>query len=177
MGIRDREFDRLVKYAEGHGLVVETRQHERNDPGAEYCSDTLTITLYVWPGQTMTRLIINFLHELGHHRDWILRGQQHSKVEHKALILENLRESSRAPAVKKKYRRAIYEIERDGIQHMIDIYNELDLKIPKYKILADMELDEWTYYFYYETGKDTTQLQRDKKSKELRVKYRGLAYE
>jgi len=154
MGIRDEEIARLYKYAEGLGLRVIVKPYRRGDPGATYDDEDQEIVLYQWSGQSKTRIIMNFLHELGHHMDWVhnLRRMPGNEVLIKAIDREWTRTRRTDPVVPKSHRKLIYEMECRGIAYMNVIAKELGIKIPEWKIRAEQEYDRWVYYRYYQSG-------------------------
>jgi hypothetical protein len=174
MGIRDEEIARLKKYAQGLGLTVVAKKYRRGDPGATYDDETQTIELYMWPGQSKTRVILNFLHELGHHMDWVhnLRRNPTSLVLIDALRREWARTSRKDPVVPKSRRKLIYEMECRGIDYMDLIAKELGIKIPLWKIYAEQEYDKWIYYRYYQTGNMPMERESYQKQKSIYSKHK-----
>lgn len=168
------DLSKLIKYAQGLGLKVSIKPYnEGSREGAGWTTDGTEITLYKWPNQTITRMILNLLHELGHHLSWVYSGRVTTKRLEHALDLEEQRKNDKSPVIPKRYRKLIYESEVKDAEYREQIALEVGLKVPAWKIKADKELDIWIYKMYYETGntplvKDITALY-----KELKDKYRG----
>jgi len=173
MGIRQEEFDRVIKYAKGLGINVVRKRYKRNDPGGTYDHESQTIELYEWPGQSYTCKIFIMLHELGHHLDWV-----HIMQEGNSILLNKAweREWERRPRVSKptpKYlRRHIYNSECKAIDYMAVIYKELRLNIPKWKLEYEMALDRWVYLRYYQTGDYPTNKEQKEWKRQWRRKNR-----
>jgi hypothetical protein len=168
MGIRDREIERIVKYAEGLGLTVEWHKSGYGDPGASWVREDQKIHIYTYPRMTKTITILNFLHELGHHMDWIYSNQEISVETEQAYQLEDARIPYKSPPIPKEQRKLIYDSERAGIKYMINIARELNLKLKEDRILEEMELDTYIYYVYYITGDNPRVKDVDAKRIELR---------
>lgn len=146
MGIRDTEILRMTKYAEGLGIKVHFKPHEKGCGEAEWDMDTQEIFLYTSSGTSKTTLILSFLHELGHHLDWIYNNKKDTKQAAKAYELLNRGniEGDRSD-IPQKYRNIILKEEESGIYYMDLIYKELDLSIPLWKVKMQQDLDLLEY--------------------------------
>lgn len=169
MSYLKNELTRLVKYAEGLGIKVLFLNKKKNDPSAEWTMDGSEIRLYKYKNDTLTNQILSAIHELGHHLSWVNRGRKDDINVHRAI--DAMDRAGDKPISKSK-RKVIYEMEKFDSQYHEIIYNELGLKIPKYKMLAERDLSNWGYKVYYLTGKDPTQTEFKIKRKELRLKYK-----
>jgi len=166
MGIRDKEIERLQKYAESLGLKVSWKRRVRGGVGAvwELDGEKVALILYQYPSQSKTSIILNFLHELAHHLAYVNQGRELSKSVSKAF-------SKRDEELTENERRIVYETEKEDAAYRPIIAHELNIKLPIEKIKADIELDEWIYYRFYKDAKDPTQQEIREKRKELKKKY------
>lgn len=166
MGIRDTEISRLIKYSEGLGIRVSFRKHKKNVEGAAWClneDDSVDLIIYEWPGVSKTRIILNFLHELAHHKSWVANNRKLSKKVIDALCTEG--------DVSKRKRKLIYETEKKDAEYRLEIWHELGLKVPEWKVKVDIALDNWVYYIYYQENRIVTDRELDQKAKELKEIY------
>lgn len=154
MSIRDEEIKRLTQYAKSLGLTVTWKQHQRGDPGATWIQvdgKPVGIEMFTWPGQSKTLLILNLLHELAHHLEFVYRGRTDPADLLDALYMQEAGEN-----ISKAQRKLIYETEKAACPYRELIANEIGLKIPMYKLKADIDIDTWFYKHYYLTGKYAT---------------------
>jgi len=170
MHIRDREIERLVKYAEGLGLRVEWKRHRRGDPGATWDMDGSVIEVFTWPSQSKTTIILNIVHELAHHMAWIYAQRKKDEAVDAAIIADN--ESSAEEPPPKAQRKLIYLSEKNDTKYRPKIMHEVGIKLPKYKVAADKALDIWCYRHYYKKGNYPGVGALRAKQRELRAKYR-----
>lgn len=175
MGIRDEELKRLEQYARGLGAKVSYKRQGENDPGASWvvCVDGVTeLTLYTYPGQSKTLLILNFVHELGHHYSFVRRNRKEDPETFEAFYKESKRLNETDPKLPKAERKLIYESEKRDAQYRNAIWHEVDIKIPKWKLELDKEWDIWYYKQYYLKGNVPSWKESGHdKYKELRKKY------
>ncbi|PCI45914.1 MAG: hypothetical protein COB41_00560 [Proteobacteria bacterium] len=172
MGIRDRELDRLKKYAQGLGIKVTIRPAKKGEGGAEWDMDVREITLYKSSSSTKTDLILAFLHELGHHLDWIYKNKKDNKECFKAyeLLNEGSMYGNRTD-IPQKYRDIILQEEIDGVYYMDIIYKELDLKIPLWKVKLAQHMDLIEYKSLSKTGNFLTHKYVKNYRKKIKNKY------
>lgn len=166
MTIRDVEIKRLENYAKGLGLKVSYKQAKRNDPAAAWVEGGTEIILYMSSSTSKTQLILNFLHELCHHHDWVERNRMDDPKLLEALNHPETRHLT------KKARKLIFEDESRASQYRESLAKTLGITLPYYKLIADVDFDVWDYGYFYEHGKYPTGLLRSKKRKELRLKYK-----
>lgn len=166
MNIRDRELLQLERYAQGLGIRVVYKKHERGMPGAlwENTSNGVVLTMYYWPGQSKTILILNYLHELAHHLAFVYNDRELPPSVNKAFAKDDQDLSDND-------RRIIYETEKDDAKYRLTIAHELNIKIPEWKIQLDIELDTWWYYRLYKDGDYPSLTELQNKKYELRRKY------
>jgi len=167
MGIRDTEISRLKKYAEGLGIKVYFKPYIRGMGIAEWDLDDQSITIYEKKSFSKTDYILTFLHELGHHLDWVYNNRKNDPEDVKAqeLLCAGEIEGDRSD-IPKKYRKRTYEMEKSGIYYMSIIYKELGLKIPYWKVKLQQDLDIYPYFILYKEGRFPT----SKEDKEYRKK-------
>ena len=167
MSYLDDILSRMIKYAEGLGIKVRVLKHKQGLPGALWENDAngdMYITLYTWPRQTKTLLILNLLHELGHARSYIMDGRM---ISARMAQLNNLPQEE----FDKEQRKVVYKEEVRDSKYRIDIANELNLKIPLWKIQADIALDRWIYLRWYKTGIYPTYVEQSEKKQAINRKY------
>lgn len=152
MGIRDEEIKRLEHYAKGLGLKVYWKKYDRKiGAGATWTTDGKEITIYTWANQSKTNIILNFIHELGHHLSWVYAGKTTDELTQEALQLEW--EADPNESIPKHKRKLIYEAEKYDTKYRHSIWTEVGIKLPTYMLDADIELDVWIYREYYLKGK------------------------
>lgn len=148
--IRDSEIDRLIKYAQSMGLTVHFKPYKPGNAGAlwEIGGDGRPfLTMYTWPRQSKTRLILNFIHELAHHLAWVYNNRELSNS-----LINALNKDDEGKNLTKRERYLIYKAEKDDAEYRDQIMQELDIKIPVYKYLADVKVDIWFYKQFYLKG-------------------------
>lgn len=152
MHIRDQELLRLEKYANGLGIKVTYKKLKPDSKAhAEWTVDGKEIILYVGPRDAKVTTVLNFLHELGHHMDHVYKNRQRDREIERALGLEANRDPLDSP-IDKKLRKLIYDDEVDATKYRVQIAHEIGLKVPEWRIKADIELDCWIYHEYYISG-------------------------
>jgi len=156
MGIRDEELKRLEKYAQGLGIKVYHKPHVKGCGGAEWDMDDQSIVLYHNNKMSKTKLIIYFIHELGHHLDWVYNNRKDSKAAIKAFefLGEGHMYGDRSD-IPKKYRKVILDEEKAGGEYHETIYKELNIKIPLWKIKMEQHLDMYEYRCLYREARFT----------------------
>lgn len=153
--IRDEEIKRLEKYAQGLGTKIKYEKYKRGDPGAMWVINgdgTTELTCYVWPRQSKIKLILNIVHELGHHLAWVYSNRTENPKTFDAFHKEDLRKKDTDPKLPKKERKLIYLSEKEDAKYRDSVWHEVGIKIPKWKLDMDKELDIWGYKMYYLRG-------------------------
>jgi hypothetical protein len=159
------DFKRLKNYAKSLGLTVKVLSGEKStDQSAQYDPYDKSIDLYEFKGKSLTFMVLCFLHELGHHREFLDRNKKDTDLLLSAMDSEK---------PNKAQRMALYISECNAALYMVVIHTELGLKLPKYKVEAESELDKWIAKCFWETGKHNTQETNRKKRKELREKFKN----
>ena len=173
MGIRDDELKRVKKYAEGLGIKVYFKPYVRGTGDAEWDLDDQSITLFVRSKNSKTDLILTFLHELGHHLDWIYSGKKISKqVDNACIKLCDGPMLGYRLDLTQKERDLILQIELDGIHYMEVIYQELNLKIPYWKVKLAQHIDAYNYRMLAEESRFSTKKEGIKERKEMTEYYK-----
>lgn len=162
MSFRDQELKRVEKYAQGLGIKITYKKQGKKDPEAEWTIDGTEITVYLRNRQSKTQIILDLIHELGHHMAWVYRGRKTPIKLDTALGREN-------PT--KKQRQAILEDEKDGAEYHVIIYKELGLSIPQWKVELERDLQLEMYNIYYKTGNFPKVKERKEIRKRLRSKH------
>lgn len=170
-GPRD-DLQRLMNYARGLGVKVRTKPCEYDGPGAYYIHEPPTIVLSEYSGQSITRKVLNLLHELGHHLDWIYKNKRVAKADEKALIADNDRLPGQPP-LSQRLRQRIFRLEWDGTAYMPQIAKECDLSIPMWKVEADMKTDRWVARVFLDTGEWPTHKATKQALRQFRQETKG----
>jgi hypothetical protein len=131
MGIREKELERMIKYAEGLGIKVSFIPSSEDGTEAQWEMSGKEIKIFTKKNQTKLSIILSLLHELGHHLDFVYNKRRHTKKVWDAVHAENPTKSQR---------RIIYEDELGGAAYHEIIYNELNLKIPLWKVRVERDL-------------------------------------
>ena len=163
MGIRDEELKRVEKYAQGLGIKISYKKYKRGGDQAAWTVDGSEIELFLRNSDSKTQIILDLIHELGHHMHWIYNNRKIPIKLDIALGREN-------PT--KKQRQEIYKDEINGAQYHLVIFKELGLKIPEWKVELERDLQLWIYKKFYVTGKWPTKKERLLVKKELTFKYK-----
>ncbi len=170
MGIREKEFDRLLLYAKGLGLKVTVFTRDNPDAIAEWSMDGTEIKIYTGSRMSKTELILTLVHELGHMLDHI-----HNKKRKQSKKLQKAWERANSDTkVPESTRRLIYEDEAAGIVWWDSIVNEVNIKISPWKIELQKEFDLWVYEYYWKNGDYPTRAIRRLKCKELKAKWKTV---
>lgn len=167
--IRDREIERLRRYAQGLGVKVSIVYKPRIADSAAWTTDGSEIIVYTNNNQSKTDIVLSLVHELGHHL-WFI----HEKKRKLDLKFEEALsyESSPNYNVPKRFRKHILDTEIAGVQYWDVIIKDVDIRIPEWKVKMAAEFDIWQYEVYYKTGKFPSNKEKVVKYKALTLKYR-----
>lgn len=155
MNIRDKEINRILLYCKGLGIRVRIANYSWEDAG-EWSSDPKAeININKRVHTTKTELILTLLHEAAHHIYFTYT---------KKPVPEAAYESG---PHSKKARQKLYEYEAAGIAYMSNLYTELQLGIPLWKVKRAMAQDTWAYEVYALTGEFPSKSERKLKYKAL----------
>ena len=168
--IRDREIFRLEKYAQGLGIKIIYKTYKQGDPGATMTTDGKVLTMYLWSGISKKRIILNLLHEIGHCKSFIHNNRKTKAKDDAALYAEACRKPG-DPPLPKRLRKLIYECEKFDATYRTQIWHEVGIKMDETVLKIDIELDNWIYLVYYETGTTPTMKAIKLKEQELKEKY------
>jgi hypothetical protein len=161
--IRDKELTRVKQYAQALGIKVLIKKQGPEDPEADWALDGSQITVYLRPKQSKTQIILDLIHELGHHQEWVYRGRKTPLKIDTALSRET-------PT--KAQRKHIYDDEVNGAAYQLLIYKEIGLTIPKWKVEVERDLSLASYRYFWLNGDHPTREWRREKRKELIKKYK-----
>jgi len=165
--VRDEEFRRLVLYAKGLGLEVIVKPLPKTyGHHAEWVTDGSAIILYKSSSINKTDLLLNLIHELAHHLDFVYRNRKENPKLIEALIASN-----NVDSLTKEQRKLIYQTELDAIPYRELIYKETNMKFSLQKLLIHIEFDKWIYNYFYENGDFPYLYESKQKLKQLREKY------
>lgn len=172
MGIRDKELERLIKYAEGTGLKVKMNNTESDQGCGGWATDGTELILYLKTHRSKIEQILTMIHEISHHVWFIHKKNREPDLKfEEALERQNLYEVDEAVTPAPKHmRKKILDVEIAGSRWWETIYKETDMKFPIYKMHLQMEFDLWIYEEYYETGHFPSSKDRKAKWKEIRKK-------
>lgn len=154
MNSRDRDLLKLKKHIKSLGLKLYYRKYTKNTGSAEYLSGEF-ITLFK-KKTTKKDIIMCLLHELGHHYDWLTNPVMDPLTTAALFYLSNGPMQGKRQDIPKKYRKAIYKTECNGVRHMTAIHKELQLEIPYNLVVLQQSYDLYDYETLYKEGKFPT---------------------
>lgn len=161
---RQREMERLIRYAQGMSAKVQIRPYRSKADGLAawdlFTDNSVTITIYRKKGMSDLEIVLSMIHELGHHRDFI------------ALNRRDIGEPDAGRGLTKEQRKQVYDYELRGMRYWKQIYHDTDCRFPIWRLFQQMELDIAAYHHYYLHGKDWTKREARKLAKEIRQKHR-----
>lgn len=140
-----KELGKLIAYAQAHSIKVFF--HEKGDSAGEWALDGSTIFIYT--KKPLYQYCV-LLHELAHNRQFIKDGRTIPVKIEKAIHKETYLEFDEI--LDKKYRKIIYDTEKNDSKHQLDIHYETKSTIPVEIIKREIEYDLWQYEVYYKTG-------------------------
>lgn len=173
MAARDEEIQRLIHYGKALGVKVIIYNKSKNGAEAEWTLDGSLIQVYASAKKSKTSIILDLIHELGHHV-WFIheKNRQQDLKFDKAITRENLFQEETDIPTPKHLRKKIWDVEVAGTQWWDVIYKDTNIKIPKWKLDASKEFDMWMYEMYYENGHFPKGKFRADKYREVQAKYR-----
>ncbi len=161
MSIRDKEIERLTKYAQGLGTVVKFRTAKKQTDEAEWTTDGSEIAIYVGKRTTKIDIVLSLIHELGHQLEYIHGNDRE--------IDEKLNDALYDDG--KRSRKKVLLWEQRGAAWWETVYKETDCKFNINKLYISKEFDVWQYEVYCETGDFPSKKQRKLKYKEIKERY------
>lgn len=173
MGVRDEEIQRLIHYAKGMGVKVIIYSKSRNGAEAQWTLDGSLIEVFAGPTKSKTEVILDLIHELGHHI-WFVheKNRQPDMKFDEAITRENLFEEELDVPTPKHLRKKIWDVEVAGTAYWDIIVKDTNIKIPTWKIEAAKEFDMWMYEMYYENGHFPKGKFRKDHYRDVQAKYR-----
>jgi hypothetical protein len=160
--IRDVELSRLREYANAYGARVIIKDYDLEEYGGITLDGTTrTITVNSKEHRSKTELLLTLLHEICHLKHHVLTGQELPD----ALLLddEDLTLEQRAEVAK---------FEFDSLELMPVIAKDLNLKVPKWKILLQRDLDQWVYELFRDSGEFPSNQVKQLKRRQLTERYK-----
>lgn len=173
MGVRDEEIQRLIHYGKGLGVKVIIYSKGKRGAAAEWTLDGSQIQVYAGANKSKTDIILDLIHELGHHV-WFIheKNRQPDMKFDKAITRENLFQVDTDVPTPKHLRKKIWDVELAGTAYWDIIYKDTNIKIPTWKLQAAKEFDMWMYEMYYENGHFPRGKDRRERYLEVQAKYR-----
>ena len=163
--IRDREIDRLIRYAQGLNTTVKIKQaKKKGDDAASWRIDGSEITVWTTPKTPKIEIVLCLIHEIGHHLEHIHGNNREFDTK--------LSEALDPEEEKKRHRRKIYDWELRSSKWWETIYKDTDCKFGLNRLNRERDFDLWQYEVYLETGDFPENKNRTKKIKELKHRYR-----
>lgn len=167
MGIRDDELKRLEKYAQGLGVKVSYKKYIKYSmDAATWATDGSEISVFTRSEKSKTDLIMDLVHELGHHLSFIYNNKEVPKKLNIALTKEMIDIN---PTLDQ--RKAILDFELLGMMYHDTIIKEVDLKIPKWKFKLENEYQKYMYTYYWKHGNIPKNNDKWIKYQQLKAKY------
>lgn len=164
-----RDLDRVIKYAEGLGIKVTFKPKTRKTPAAEWATDGSQITVYLYAQDTFTSIILMLIHELAHHMAFVYNNRSISQYIEEIFM----KADQPGNTLTKKQRKVIYDEEVKDSAYQEIIYKELNLKLPKYKLLAERDASNWVYKKWYMSGLFPASQESRNKKKDLLYYYKN----
>lgn len=170
---RDLEIQRLTHYAKGMGVKVIIYNKSKSGAESEWTLDGSLIQVYADKDKSKTSIILDLIHELGHHVWFVHEKNRKPDMKfYEAITRENLFEYESANPTPKHLRKKIWDVEVAGTAYWDIIVKDTNIKIPKWKIEAAKEFDMWMYEMYYENGYFPKGKLRALKYREVQAKHR-----
>lgn len=149
-----KDLKKLRAYARSLGIKVTVKRWKPSlkvDWGAEWILDPPPQQIILYPRSytTTTTLVLNLLHELGHHLDFVHRNKVVSDLEGQAIYNEGIK----GRVLTQKERHFVRQSEYLGTGYMEPIWTELGLSVPLWKVRGDVDTDRWVADYFYEHGK------------------------
>lgn len=163
---KDKEIKRLEQYCKGLGIEISYKQRKTGDPEADWNMDSNKITIYLHSRLTKTQIILNIIHELGHHMDFVYNNRKITDKVDRAWGKEN----NNLP-MSKKQRKVIYDDEVNASKFRSQIIHELNLKISNDLLNMDIDMDLFVYGYFYKHGMYPDVNTCNNKKNELKLKY------
>lgn len=161
---RQREMERLIKYAEGMGARVQIRPYRHKSHGLAawelFEDNSVKITIYRKKKASDLDVVLSLIHELGHHRDYI------------TLHRRDIGEPDAGVGLTREQRKQVYDYELRGMRYWKQIYHDCDCRFPIWRLFMQMELDIAAYYHYLIHGRDWTKAESTEVAREIRRKHR-----
>lgn len=159
------ELGKLIAYAKAHGVSVFFHQ---NKDGGGWTLDGREI--YISAKTPLAQYLI-LLHECAHHRQFIQDGHSLPFKIEKAYRKESF--AKEGEVLDKKYRKILYESEKNDSRHQLDIHYETRSTVPVNIVKMEIEFDLWLYKVYWKTGDFPSVKERKEYRKSLTKKWKS----
>lgn len=170
MGIRDIEFKRLVLYAKSLGLKVTIFNRKNPNMEAYWTTDGKELGIYCGSKVNKTELILTIIHELGHHLHYVREKKRKTPIKlDKAWDKEN-----KSQLLSEFERKMILEDELAGTEFWDSICKDINIKIPKWRIEMQKEIDMLPYEFYFKTGDYPRGKTKEELIRKIKEKWKNL---
>jgi len=155
------ELDKLIAYVESLGVKVLFKPTTSGDDAGEWHLDGKTIIIYE---KSLPRRYFMLLHESAHHYEYVVSGKRLRDEEIAAF-----NKAANLPSgemLEKKYRKAIYQAEKNDAKHQLTIHKKLNSGVDVKRVKLEIEYSNWLYRDYFITGHYPSMKQRREKRKE-----------
>lgn len=170
---RDEEIQRLISYGKGLGVKVTIRTKTQKDNEAEWALDGTEINVFGGNDKSKTDIILDLIHELGHHLHFIHEKNRKPDIKfEEAITRENLFQVDTDVPTPKHLRKKILDVEIAGTNWWQAIYKDTNIGIPLWKVEAAKSFDIWMYEMYYKTGSFPKRKEKIEKHKEVRDRFK-----
>ncbi len=158
---REEEIKRLVHYARGHGVKIFFKRPYDPKIKAEWATDGSTIWIYTTPKTSKIEIVLDLIHEIGHHKDFIKNGRRQDSIFENAVDKKS-----------KKAKKVILKTELAGTQYWEEIYRDVGCSFNINYLFKQMEYDTWIYHYHYINNvEDVPKEVSREKRRQLKIKY------
>lgn len=164
--IRDNEIRRLRKYAHGLGCSIVIMNKDGIDCSGECWGEGRKIFVYKSQRTSKTDLVLTIIHELAH---WISFVNDGYKLDER--FRKSLEKQHDNTPISNADRRRAYLIEARDQQYWDQIIKYCEIKIPRYKIEIQKEIDLLWYELDYLTNGNYTNADSNNIIKTIKRRY------
>lgn len=163
--VRDLEIKKLILHAKSMGFIVIIRNTSNDSADAEFDWESKRITIYKMENMSKTMVVLRLIHEIAHLIGYIKKNRKVNNT-----MLEAYDKFS-SDINTKKTREYILKDEQRDLKHWDSIVAACDIKIPKWRIDMQKEVDICMYELYYLLGDDCNDETRDYFYKIIKKRY------
>ena len=162
----DDDIRKLATYASSLDVAIDIRPFTtKREFEAAYFPVDKKIVIYSRTSRTYFILVL--IHEISHVRE----ERSYKNKKDPVALAKALRKQDNNQSLTKADRKAIYKSECIAADFALLIAQELDLKVPKYKLKAECRLDKMVAMYYYRYNRYPDPNLIEKKRKQLRERY------